>query len=47
MLVYAATYGSVSAAETDLSAIEALHKAKVIGWFDAGSASWRQALAAC
>src|SRR5580693_665569 len=35
MVVYAATYGSVSAAETDLSAIEALHKAKVIGSFDA------------
>ena len=26
MVVYAATYGSVSAAETDLSAIQALHK---------------------
>jgi hypothetical protein len=35
MLVYAATYGSVSAAETDLDAIEALHKAKAIGSFDA------------
>jgi hypothetical protein len=35
MLVYAATYGSVSAAETDLDAIEALHKDKVIGSFDA------------
>jgi hypothetical protein len=35
MVVYAATYGSVSAAETDLSAIEALHKDKVIGSFDA------------
>lgn len=35
MIVYAATYGSVSAAETDLAAIEALHKHKVIGWFDA------------
>src|SRR5258708_29007285 len=35
MVVYAATYGSVSAAETDLGAIEALHKDKVIGSFDA------------
>jgi uncharacterized membrane protein len=35
MLVYAATYDSVSAAETDLDAIEALHKDKVIGSFDA------------
>jgi len=35
MVVYAATYGSVSAAETDLDAIEALHKDKVIGSFDA------------
>ena len=35
MLVYAAIYGSVSAAETDLDAIEALHKDKVIGSFDA------------
>ena len=34
-IVYAATYGSVSAAETDLDAIEALHKNKVIGSFDA------------
>ena len=34
-VVYAATYGSVSAAETDLGAIEALHKDKVIGSFDA------------
>jgi hypothetical protein len=34
-VVYAATYGSVSAAETDLAAIDALHKDKVIGWFDA------------
>jgi hypothetical protein len=34
-IVYAATYGSVSAAETDLDAIEALHKDKVIGSFDA------------
>jgi hypothetical protein len=35
MVVYAATYGSVSAAETDLDAIKALHKDKVIGSFDA------------
>jgi hypothetical protein len=35
MVVYAATYGSVSAAETDLDAIEALHKDKAIGSFDA------------
>jgi hypothetical protein len=34
-VVYAATYSSVSAAETDLAAIDALHKDKVIGWFDA------------
>ena len=34
-VVYAATYGSVSAAETDLDAIEALHEDKVIGSFDA------------
>ena len=34
-VVYAATYGSVSAAETDLNAIEAVHKDKVIGSFDA------------
>ena len=34
-IVYAAAYGSVSAAETDLDAIEALHKDKVIGSFDA------------
>lgn len=34
-VVYAATYGSVSAAETDLDAIEALHKDKAIGSFDA------------
>src|ERR1700735_5070004 len=34
-IVYAATYGSVSAAEKDLDAIEALHKDKVIGSFDA------------
>jgi hypothetical protein len=35
MLVYTATYDSVSAAETDLDAIEQLHKDKVIGSFDA------------
>jgi hypothetical protein len=35
MVVYAATYGSVSAAETDLDAIEALHEDKAIGSFDA------------
>jgi uncharacterized membrane protein len=35
MVVYAATYASVSAAETDLGAIEQLHKDKVIGEFDA------------
>ena len=35
MVVYAATYGSVSAAQTDLDGIEALHKDKVIGSFDA------------
>ena len=35
MVGYAAIYGSVSAAETDLDAIEALHKDKVIGSFDA------------
>jgi hypothetical protein len=35
MVVYAATYGSVSAAETDLGVIEALHEDKVIGSFDA------------
>jgi hypothetical protein len=35
MVVYAATYGTVSAAETDLDAIEALHKDKAIGSFDA------------
>jgi hypothetical protein len=35
MLVYAAAYVSVSAAETDLSAIEALHQDKAIGSFDA------------
>ena len=35
MLVYAASYDSVSAAETDLDAIEQLHKDKMIGSFDA------------
>ena len=35
MLVYAATYESVSAAETDLDAIEQLHKDQMIGSFDA------------
>jgi hypothetical protein len=35
MMVYAATYNSVSDAETDLAAIEQLHKDKVIGKFDA------------
>jgi hypothetical protein len=35
MLVYAATYDSVSAAETDLTAIDQLHKDQVIGSFDA------------
>jgi uncharacterized membrane protein len=35
MLVYAATYNSVSDAETALDAIEQLHKDKVIGSFDA------------
>ena len=35
MLVYAATYPSVSAAETDLDAVEQLHKAEMIGSFDA------------
>ena len=35
MVVHAAAYGSVSAAETDLDAIEALHKDKAIGSFDA------------
>ena len=35
MLVYAATYDSVSAAETDLDALEQLHKDQVIGSFDA------------
>jgi hypothetical protein len=35
LLVYAATYNSVSDAETDLDAIEQLHKDKLIGSFDA------------
>jgi uncharacterized membrane protein len=35
MMVYAATYDSVSDAETDLNAIEQLHKDDVIGKFDA------------
>jgi uncharacterized membrane protein len=35
MLVYAATYDSVSAAETDLDAIQQLHQDKVVGTFDA------------
>jgi hypothetical protein len=35
MLVYAATYGSVSAAEADLDAIEQLHQDQMIGSFDA------------
>ena len=35
MLVYAATYSSVSAAEADLGGLEQLHKDKVIGSFDA------------
>ena len=35
MLVYAATYDSVSDAETALDAIEQLHKDQVIGSFDA------------
>jgi hypothetical protein len=35
MLVYAATYNSVSDAEADLDAIEQLHKDKLIGTFDA------------
>ena len=34
-VVYAATYASVSAAETDLDAIDQLHKDQVIGSFDA------------
>jgi len=35
MMVYAATYDSVSDAEKDLNAIEQLHKDDVIGKFDA------------
>jgi len=35
MIVYAATYPSVLAAETDLDAVEQLHKDEVIGSFDA------------
>ena len=35
MLVYAATYDSVSDAEADLAAVEQLHKDKMIGSFDA------------
>jgi uncharacterized membrane protein len=35
MIVYAATYPSVSAAETDLDAVEQLHKEEMIGAFDA------------
>jgi hypothetical protein len=35
MMVYAASYDSVSAAESDLDAIEQLHKDQVIGKFDA------------
>jgi uncharacterized membrane protein len=35
MIVYAATYPSVLAAETDLDAVAQLHKDKVIGSFDA------------
>jgi uncharacterized membrane protein len=35
LLVYAATYDSVADAETDLDAIEQLHKDKLIGSFDA------------
>jgi hypothetical protein len=35
MLVYAATYDSVSAAETDLDAIKQLHRDGLIGSFDA------------
>ena len=34
-VVYAATYDSVSAAETDLAAIDQLHKDQMIGSFDA------------
>ena len=35
MVVYAATYDSLSDAEADLAAVEQLHKDKVIGSFDA------------
>ena len=35
MIVYAATYPSVPAAETDLAAVEQLHKDEMIGAFDA------------
>jgi len=35
MIVYAAPYPSVSAAEIDLDAVEQLHKAEMIGSFDA------------
>jgi len=35
MMVYAATYQNVSDAETDLDAIEQLHKDELIGSFDA------------
>jgi uncharacterized membrane protein len=35
MIVYAAAYPSVSAAETDLDAVEQLHRDKLIGSFDA------------
>jgi len=35
MIVYAATYPSVLAAQTDLDAVEQLHKDELIGSFDA------------
>jgi len=35
MLVYAASYNNLSAAEADLDAIDQLHKDKMIGQFDA------------
>ena len=35
MMLYTATYGSVSAAMTDLDAIEQLHKDQAIGTYDA------------
>ena len=35
MMLYTATYDSVSAAMTDLDAIEQLHKHQVIGKYDA------------